>query len=110
MRVNPNSSPIQNANTAESQAAKKSEKLKNENYDARAKSTTESKSNGSANTEISSRAKEMASAKQVATDAPDVREAKIAALREQIANKKYNVSADAIADKLVDDHLRMGGA
>lgn len=110
MRVNPNSSSIQNTNTTESQAAKKSEKLKNEAYDARSKGSTASVSNGSANAEISSRAKDMAAAKQAANEAPDVREAKIAALREQIANKKYNVSADAIADRLVDDHLKMGGA
>ena len=110
MRVNPNSSSIQNANTSESQSAKKSEKLKNESYEGRSKGTSEVTSNGSANAEISSRAKEMSSAKQAATDAPDVRESKIAALREQIQNKKYNVSADAIADKLVDDHIRMTGA
>jgi len=64
----------------------------------------------SANTDISSKAKDMAKAKQVATDAPDVREAKIAALKEQIQNKKYNVGADKIADKLVDDHMSMVGA
>ena len=64
----------------------------------------------SANTDISSKAKDMAKAKQIAADAPDVREAKIAALKEQIQNKKYNVGADAIADKLVDDHLSMVGA
>ncbi|MBS1959350.1 MAG: flagellar biosynthesis anti-sigma factor FlgM [Bdellovibrionales bacterium] len=109
MRVNPNSSPIQSTNTAESQAAKKSERLKHDHNEARARSV-ETTSNGSANAEISSRAKEMAAAKQVASDSPDVREAKIAALREQIASKKYNVSADAIADRLVDDHLKMGGA
>jgi len=64
----------------------------------------------SANTDISSKAKDMAKAKQIAADAPDVREAKIAALKEQIQNKKYNVGADAIADKLVDDHMSMVGA
>ena len=108
MRVNPNSSPIQNTGTAESHAAKKNEKLKNDAANARPK--TEVHSNESANAEISSRAKDMATAKHVANDTSDVREAKIAALREQIAQKKYNVSADAVADKLVDDHLRMGGA
>jgi negative regulator of flagellin synthesis FlgM len=110
MRINPNSSPVQNANTSESQSAKKSEKLKNDNNERSSKGAVESRSNGSANAEISSKARDMAAAKQVATDAPDVREAKIAALREQIAQKKYNVGADAIADKLVDDHIRMSGA
>jgi negative regulator of flagellin synthesis FlgM len=106
MKINPNiaagSTGIQSAET------KKTDKSKLNGYE-KTESTTSAKS-GSANAEISSRAKDMAKAKQVAMDAPDVREAKIAALREQIQNKKYNVSADAIADKLVDDHVRLAGA
>ncbi len=47
----------------------------------------------------------MARAKQVAQDAPDVRESKIAEIKAKIQNKQYNVSAEAIADKLVDDHM-----
>jgi flagellar biosynthesis anti-sigma factor FlgM len=110
MRVNPNNQSIQNANGQTSaQGAKKTEKAKAEAYESASKAGN-SAPQGSARTEISSKAKEMAQAKQVASDSSDVRESKIAALREQIANKKYNVSADAVADKLVDDHLRMGGA
>jgi negative regulator of flagellin synthesis FlgM len=107
MKINPNiaagSTGIQSAET------KKTDKTKLNGYEKTESSSSASKS-GSANAEISSRAKDMAKAKQVAMDAPDVREAKIAALREQIQNKKYNVSADAIADKLVDDHIRLAGA
>jgi negative regulator of flagellin synthesis FlgM len=107
MKINPNiaagSTGIQSAET------KKTDKTKLSGYEKVDGSTSSAKS-GSANAEISSRAKDMAKAKQVANDTPDVREAKIAALKEQIQNKKYNVSADAIADKLVDDHLRMTGA
>jgi negative regulator of flagellin synthesis FlgM len=107
MKINPNiaagSTGIQSAET------KKTEKTKLNGYEKTDASSTSAKS-GSANAEISSRAKDMAKAKQVAADTPDVREAKIAALREQIQNKKYNVSADAIADKLVDDHIRLAGA
>jgi len=89
--------------------SKKTDKTKVSGYEKSESAATSVKSD-SANAEISSKAKDMAKAKQVAVDAPDVREAKIAALREQIQNKKYNVGADAIADKLVDDHMSLVGA
>ncbi len=108
MKINPNvaagSSGIQSSDT------KKTEKTKVSGYESKTGSSPAVSKNESANADISSKAKDMAKAKQVASDAPDVREAKIAALKEQIQNKKYNVGADAIADKLVDDHLSMAGA
>ena len=108
MRINPTNSPaIQSGDTA---GAKKTEKLKNAAYEARAEGPSVSQKTESASTEISAKAKDMSKAKQLAADAPDVREAKIAELRDKIQNKKYNVGADEIADKLVDDHLRMAGA
>ena len=109
MRVNQaNSSPIQSTDTSAAGGAKKSEKSKASPYDS--KVSDDSAKSGSTKTEISSRAHEMAQAKQIATDAPDVREAKIAELKAKIQNKKYDVSADAIADRMVDDHLHMAGA
>lgn len=108
MRVNPtNSAPIQNTDTA---SAKKTEKLKANAYESKDAQPSVSTKTDSASAEISSKAKDMAKAKQVANDTPDVREAKIAELREKIQNKKYDVSSSAIADKLVDDHIRMTGA
>jgi negative regulator of flagellin synthesis FlgM len=108
MRINPANSPaIQSSDTS---AAKKSEKLKQANYESKADHAAVSKKTDSANAEISSKAREMATAKQIATETPDVREAKIAELREKIQNKKYNVSASDIADRLVDDHMSMKGA
>lgn len=64
----------------------------------------------SASAEISGRAKEMAKAKEIANEAGDVREAKIAALKQRIANKEYNVKPEAIAERIVDEHLATGGA
>jgi flagellar biosynthesis anti-sigma factor FlgM len=108
MRINPtNSSPIQSADT---QSAKKTEKLKTNAYESRAESSSGAAKSDSVNADISSKAKDMAKAKQVASESSDVREAKIAELREKIANKKYNVGADAIADRLVDDHMGLTGA
>ena len=107
MKINPNvaagSSGIQ------STEAKKLDKTKVSGYE-KSENAASALKNESANTEISSKAKDMAKAKQIATDTPDVREAKIAELKERIQNKKYNVGADAIADKLVEDHIRMAGA
>lgn len=107
MKINPNvaagSSGIQSSD------AKKIEKTKVSGYE-KSENVAAANKNQSANAEISSKAKDMAKAKQLAVESPDVREAKIAELKERIQNKKYNVGADAIADKLVDDHIRLAGA
>ena len=103
MRVNQaNSAPIQNADAG---AARKTDKSKA--YEASSGEKIITKGSDSSSAEISSRAHDMAKAKQIATDAPDVREAKIAELRDKIQNKKYNVSSEEIADRLVDDHIKM---
>jgi flagellar biosynthesis anti-sigma factor FlgM len=108
MRINQtNSSPVQ-ANDAGS--TKKSDRVKTEAYEKSSGNAAVSKRSDSASAQISSKARDMAQAKQVATDTPDVRESKIAALREQIQNKKYHVSASDISDRLVDDHLRLAGS
>jgi negative regulator of flagellin synthesis FlgM len=108
MRVNhPTTGP--SIASSDASAAKKTDKVKQGGYDSKAKAAP-APGGSDSSAEISSKAREMATAKQVATDAPDVREAKIAELREKILNKKYDVSADQIADKLVDDHMRMTGA
>ncbi|MGE0615859.1 MAG: flagellar biosynthesis anti-sigma factor FlgM [Bacteriovoracia bacterium] len=83
------------AEAAKAKSASSAEKLTSSKIDS-----------GSAQTEISSRAKEMALAKEVASNAADVREDKIAELKRRIANKEYNVKPEAIADRMVDEHLK----
>jgi negative regulator of flagellin synthesis FlgM len=61
----------------------------------------------SAKTEISDRAKEMSQAKALAQSAPDIREDRVAKLKEQISQGKYEINAEAIADRMVDEHLGM---
>jgi negative regulator of flagellin synthesis FlgM len=63
----------------------------------------------SVKTEISPRAQELANAKAVASNAPDTREAKIAELKARIAEGRYKVDNEAIADRMVDEHLKMSG-
>lgn len=58
----------------------------------------------SASVDVSERAQMMQKAKGIAGDF-SVDEAKVARLQKMIDEGKYNVDADKIADKLVDDHL-----
>lgn len=60
----------------------------------------------SANANISAKGKEFARAKAIATDTPDVREEKIAELKKRIAAGRYKVDSDAVADRMVDDHMK----
>ena len=64
---------------------------------------------GATNAEISERGREVAKAKTTAVSAPEVREAKIAELKSRIEAGKYKVDADAVADRMVNDHLEMSG-
>ena len=65
------------------------------------------RANSDVKTEISSKSKEFANAKAVANNTPDVRAEKIAELKRRIADNSYKVDNEAVADKLVDEHLRM---
>jgi negative regulator of flagellin synthesis FlgM len=62
-----------------------------------------------ARTEISSKGKEFATARAVATQTPDVRDDRIAELKKKISEGNYKVNADAVADRMIDDHLKMSG-
>ncbi len=64
----------------------------------------------STKTEISDRGREIAKAKTEALSAPDVREAKIAELKSRIDAGRYKVDADAVADRMVNEHLEMSGS
>jgi negative regulator of flagellin synthesis FlgM len=59
----------------------------------------------SVKSDISTRGKEMARATAAAHSAPDVREDRIAELKKRISEGSYKVDANAVADRLVEDHL-----
>ena len=52
---------------------------------------------------VSSKGQDYQAAKKALAAAPDIREEKVAALKEQIASGSYNVSAQEIADSQVSD-------
>ncbi len=104
----PNSQPIQSkistsSDVAAASQAKRSEKS-GDPRSVEAKTTDPT----SSRPEISAKAREFAKAKEVASSAPDVREQRIADIKARIASGKYEVNSQAIADKLVDEHVSSG--
>jgi negative regulator of flagellin synthesis FlgM len=66
--------------------------------------------NSDVRAEVSSKAKEMSKAKAAAAQAPDIREEKIAKLKAMIESGQYKMPTnEAIADRLVDEHMKSAG-
>jgi negative regulator of flagellin synthesis FlgM len=61
----------------------------------------------SARVDMSTRAVEMNRAKEIASSGVGVDEAKVARLQKLIDGGNYKVDAEAIADRLLDEHLKM---
>ncbi len=55
--------------------------------------------------EVSSRAKDAAQARSIAASAPDVREDKVAKLKQAVQGGNYEVDANRVADRMVDEHM-----
>jgi negative regulator of flagellin synthesis FlgM len=103
MKVNQSGgSPVQ---ASEASSAKASQQIK-KNEKSSSSGRNERVSTGDSKTEISSRGKEFAKAREVAAEAPDVREDKVSELKQRISSGAYKVDSHAIADRLVDEHLR----
>lgn len=56
---------------------------------------------------LSATGKDAQIAKQAVANTPDVREEKIAALKEQIQNDTYEVDADDFADKILEKYFNL---
>ena len=113
MRVNQTNSPaVQGSDAAATSKAGKAAAAKEVKKNARTEGTDGAAAAGntsSARAEISAKSREFAQAKAIADKTPDVREEKIAELKRRIAAGQYKVDADAVADRMVDDHIRMSG-
>ena len=117
MKVN---NPTANSVTSgETSGARQSNRSSDAKKTGRASSAADAGSSGatdaaarhksSENTEISPKSREFAQAKTVAGNTPDVREDRVAELKKRIAEKDYAIDNAAIADKLVDEHVKMSG-
>ena len=106
MKVSNNTSqPVSSTQTQEAAAAKKARAPQHEEA-VKLHSVNRDMISDSAKPEISEKAKDAAKAKAIAAQAPDVREAKIAELKKRIAEGKYQVNPEALADRMVDEHLK----
>lgn len=61
----------------------------------------------SAQVDFSPRAQDIRKAKELATPNDSIDEAKVARLQKLIDEGKYKVNAEAIADRLLDEHSKM---
>lgn len=109
MKINPSvaNNSSQSTGVSSASAADRAAQARKKPGAAEAESSGKTVDSGAAKSEISGKARDMAQARAVAQAAPDVREDKIAALRERIAQGKYSVDAQKVADRLVDEHLEM---
>lgn len=96
---------VNQAGTNQVQSSDRSANVKKSEKASDASKSGSTGDSSSVKSDISARGKDMAKAKDVASAAPDVREDKIAELKKRIAEGKYNVAPEKIADKLVDEHL-----
>lgn len=100
----------QNLNLTDSTKSDRAEGLKDKKpasiMDNKADALTSSSLAESSRVELSPRAQEAKRIKELAMSAPDVDEAKVAKFRKLIDEGKYKVDAEAIADKMVDEHLK----
>jgi negative regulator of flagellin synthesis FlgM len=107
MKVNPaTTQAVQNNDVSGTSGAKRAEKAGAASASSKVSAKTVDSSSTKA--EISAKAKEFAKAKEAATSAPDVREDRIAELKKRIAAGNYQVNAEAIANKMVDEHVSSG--
>jgi negative regulator of flagellin synthesis FlgM len=97
------SSQVSSAETSSTkQTARSSEAKRIDNRPVKTEESSEKKGS----VEISSRAKELSQAKELASSAPDVRADRVAQLKKQIADGNYHVSSEDIADRMLEDHWR----
>ena len=111
MRVGqqPTSNSVQGSDVSGAKGADRSAAAsKAKSTGASAQPAISSDGDGAVKADLSSKGKEMATAKAVADQTPEVREEKISELKRRIAAGRYEVSPDKIADRMVDDHLKSG--
>lgn len=101
--TNTTTEQVQNSHVHSAQSGKKVAKTEKGGDSAAA--APASSAEADARPEISSKGREFAQAKEIASGAPNVREEKVAKLREMISAGKYKVDSKAVADRMVDEHL-----
>lgn len=96
----------QTANSIASQEASKTTKSERAKDHSASRSTGNALQSDAVRPAISGAARELAKAKDIAANASDVREDRIAELKRRIAEKEYSIKPEAIADRMFEEHLR----
>ena len=99
----------QNLNTSDAKATDKSAAAGGVKKNAKASDSDAASSaseNGQATkVELSPRAKDIKRIAELAKDSPDVDASKVEKFKRMIAEGKYKVDSQAVADRMVDEHL-----
>ena len=103
MKVSGNKNPATTAKTVGSDALLDSNNVKR----TKAQDAKTSFAAGATKVDISTRAADIKKAKALATPSESIDEAKVARLQKMIDEGKYESDAEAIADRLVDEQMKM---
>ncbi len=95
----------QNINLTDDLRSSKSDAAKKSKVDNNLGGSASVLDGGATKVELSPRAQEAKRIKDLAMAAPDVNMEKVERLRKLIDEGKYQVDAQAVADKMVDEHL-----
>lgn len=102
MKVN-----LSNTKASQVAAANNKEVSSDKVTKSKAETATKVEVGASSKVNVSERAQMMSKAKELAST-DSVNEKRVAELQKLIDSGKYDVSASAIADRMVDEHLMMG--
>ncbi len=105
-----NQSPEVVQDAKKNSEAKKAQKAeRTAAYQAEKAAASNAPSKTAVATDISARGRELAQAKELARQAPDVREERILDLKKKIAEGTYMPEPSAVAESLIKDHLEHAG-
>lgn len=98
---------MQNAEAAKSAKASGPESILDTKKSRASSAVSGAEISQSAKVDVSQRAQDIKRAKELATPSNDIDEAKVARLQALIDSGKYKVDAEAIADRLLDEQMKM---
>ena len=105
----PGSYPVQKNESTSTQKTNQNSTSQGLNKNQTTVGHDSARNSGGVRSDISSQAREFSHAKKLAGQSPDIREDRVADLKKRIAEGSYEIDAENVADRLVEDHLGMSG-
>ncbi|MFN3454908.1 MAG: flagellar biosynthesis anti-sigma factor FlgM [Pseudobdellovibrio sp.] len=97
------------ADTSKADKSKKADGTANANDASKSMGLANSPEMGSVKVDLSTRAKDIQHAKEIAMASPDVDLAKVEKFQKLIDGGNYKIDSKAIAERMVDEHLLAAG-